>query len=404
MKKFLFTAYSFLIFFTPLLFVRSTNELFEFPKTFLLYFVSGLIFMSVSVAFILKPRKIKFPAPAVLLFVLINIVCTLFSSHAYTSVWGYYGRFNDSLISTLVFFGLYVIAINIFSKEDFKNFLKFAILASILVSIFGVIQKADRVYSTFGQPNWLAQYLAIILPFIIYLVITSKNFGIWVFVYALEFTCLWFTYSLAGFLGFIASVFVLILVLFSLNLLNWKTLGRLVILGAVSLVVVIFNFAFLKNRIHDVIFDASKLLGSIQRVYALEDSNIVSDPGYIRFGLWRGTFDLIMSSKKNFLVGCGPETFPYAFQPFRPAILNYSSEWDFVLNKPHNYFLEVFSELGFVGLVSYLLLLVYGIKKSPKIILPSVVAFLVTNFFGWPVVATSLMFWIWLAYVEKQSS
>ena len=70
---------------------------------------------------ILTARSIKFPPTIVLVYVLGNVLSAVFSKYLYTAVWGYYTRFNGGLVSTAVFFGLFVVAINEFTKKDFET-------------------------------------------------------------------------------------------------------------------------------------------------------------------------------------------------------------------------------------------------------------------------------------------
>jgi len=155
----------------------------------------------------------------------------------------------------------------------------------------------------------------------------------------------------------------------------------------------LLNGGLYKDKFHDFYIDVKKQFVVVKKVYASVDLNKLSDPGFIRLELWKSTFDLITSSPKIFLVGTGPETFPYVFQAFRNGKLNYSSEWDFVFNKPHNYYLEIWSESGIFTLMTFIALIYLSIKKLPDYISSSIVVFGITNIFGWPVVPTSLLFW-----------
>ena len=99
-------------------------------------------------------------------------------------------------------------------------------------------------------------------------------------------------------------------------------------------------------------------------------------------------------------MGTGPETYPYSFQPFRPIELNYSSEWSYLFNKPHNYYLEIWAESGLLGLVAYGVLFFKIFKYQTIDKRLGLIGFAITNIFGWPVVATALVFWFWLIEVE----
>jgi hypothetical protein len=319
---------------------------------------------------------------------------------------GYYTRFNDSFLSYVLFFGLYFVAINKLSKEDFEKVLKISLFSIVPISIFGLSQYFGgevRVFSTFGQPNWLAQYLSMTLPVIIYILLNddSKSFKIWFGVYVFGFYCLWVTYSMSGILGFLVASVIL-----SSNLIRKKTHAegfktRIIMVVAISLFISISNLGLYKQKINDVFVDLRKQSFLSRKVYAQIEENKLSDPGFIRLKLWKSTLDLVFSNPRIFFIGSGPETFPYVFQQFRSESLNYSSEWDFVFNKPHNYFLEIWSESGIFSLIIFSMIIVNLLKKSPAFLRPLVGAFSITLFFGWSVVATSLLFWFSLSYSDS---
>jgi O-antigen ligase len=155
------------------------------------------------------------------------------------------------------------------------------------------------------------------------------------------------------------------------------------------------NFGFIKDRVSDAV-----------NISTDPESYNISDSGLIRVGLWRGSLSLATSSPKNFLVGTGPETFPYEFPFYRPDFLNYSSEWAFILNKPHNYYLEILTESGIFALVSYLVIVIKTIfvrrGGMNRFLTAGLVGLFATSVFGWPTVYTSLLFWMWLALLSKK--
>jgi len=313
-------------------------------------------------------------------------------------LFGYYSRFNDSLFSYFIYFSLYFICINKISKEEYEKLLKLILLTIIPVSLYGIAQSfsgVTRVYSTLGQPNWLAQYLGMLLPVAAYYFFTQKGreFKLWALVYVFGFYCLWVTFSVSGLLGFLSGMLYLFIKNFK-KIFETKT-SKVKVLFIVSVTILVFllNGGLYKDKFHDFYIDVKKQFVVVKKVYASVDLNKLSDPGFIRLELWKSTFDLITSSPKIFLVGTGPETFPYVFQAFRNGKLNYSSEWDFVFNKPHNYYLEIWSESGIFTLMTFIALIYLSIKKLPDYISSSIVVFGITNIFGWPVVPTSLLFW-----------
>ncbi len=397
-----------LVFFTPLVFVTNTNELYEFPKMYFVYFMGITTFFIFCVLLLFSKIKFKSPSIPILFYLSTTIISTIFSSHLYTSVWGYYTRFNGGLISIMVFVSIYLVVSSVLKKDDVSNILSLLIINSIPVSIFGISQHyagVTRIYTTIGQPNWAAAYIAMIIPLTIFRYFRANDRGVFLFgvIYLLEFACLWFTYSISGFLGFSASM----IVLFVLNrkeFLNKRVFVKAVPIVVLSVLIAVLNLGVFRQRIEDILIDVRKV--AFTSVYALENvsavSNNLSDPGFIRTGLWEGTLKLATSSPKVLLVGTGPETFPYAFQPFRPKVLNYSSEWDFVFNKPHNYYLEILATMGILGLVSYVILMLKALRTKLPFLVPSLVSLFVSNIFGWSTVATALVFWIYLAVIDME--
>jgi len=414
--KLIYCSFVVLIFFSPLIFTTSTFELFEFPKTFFLYFLGATIILLYSIKKVQewKVPKINIKNPInilVLGFLIINIISTLLSSHPYTSVWGYYTRFNGGLVSTIIYVFLYFISIEILTKKDFEKLLSVSLLALMPVCVYAILQhfsqitniyKTDpsiRVFSTFGQPNWLAAYIGMLLPIIILKIDRTKLY-LWILIYTIVFSALWFTYSVSGILGFIAgTVYLLFLRKNELK----KDFKIYLILVFISTAIAILNPGIFEGKILDTITDIKKIITLNKTVLADSSAPVykISDTGSIRSGLWNGTLNLVFSNYKVFLIGTGPQTFTYEFQKFRPQAMNYSSEWDFVFNKPHNYYLELWSDTGIFSLLLYLFLLVFIIRSKNYIYAPGLLALYVSNIFGWPTVATSVLFFIFIAGLQK---
>ncbi|HLC93639.1 MAG TPA: hypothetical protein VJG85_01340, partial [Patescibacteria group bacterium] len=123
-----------LLFLTPIIFSSNTRELFEFPKMFFVYFLGTSLIYLFLLRIVLSRSKYKFRFPLLkyaAVFVVIYIIASFLSDHFYTSLWGYYTRFNGGLVSVLVFFGLYVVAVNVLKRED-VSFLVNVVLVSVI--------------------------------------------------------------------------------------------------------------------------------------------------------------------------------------------------------------------------------------------------------------------------------
>ena len=407
-----FLVYSLLIFALPFVFSRETNELYEFPKITFLYTVCTILSALFLSGLIIKPRKTSSLPLALVLFLISAGISTLFTSHISTSLFGYYSRFADSFVFYISLAIFYYIGVNVLSKDDVKTLFKVAQIGSVFLFMFALGQYfeplsflwggrlQDRVFSTLGQPNWYAQYLLILLGITLYEYV-FRNGKVYFIFYLVQFLSLWLTFSISGLSAFLVLVvFYLFRILLRKEMVEEKS-GLLLRFAAVVSVTILIPLLFpgmFRERLNDVLIDAKKVVSRYTVVLAQTGSqnNLISDPGYIRSGLWKGTLEMITSSPKVFMSGNGPETFPYYFQKFRPPELNYSSEWNYVFNKPHNYYLETWAEQGLIGVLSYLYLLFFMFKRADKRYSGSILAFAVTNIFGWPTVAPAVLFWLLL--------
>src|SRR5579862_4924722 len=96
-------AFYTLFLFVPLVFAGNTSELFEFNKMWLTFGLTIIITTSwigkmiIERKFTIKRTPLDIPLT---LFLLSQIISTIFSLDTHVSIWGYYSRFNGGLLST----------------------------------------------------------------------------------------------------------------------------------------------------------------------------------------------------------------------------------------------------------------------------------------------------------------
>ncbi len=205
-------SYSFyaLIFLTPLVLHPKTFELFEFNKLWVTFGISVVILFLWVTKMILSQKIIFKRTPfdiPILLFLASQTISTIFSIEPHTSFWGYYGRFNGGLTSITAYVFLYYALVSNFhhDKDHIFNGISFKILLLSVVtggivalwgftSHFGYdltcltfrgtfdvscwtdsFQPTVRLFSTMGQPNWLAAYFSILIPILLALSIFYAN-------------------------------------------------------------------------------------------------------------------------------------------------------------------------------------------------------------------------------------
>lgn len=475
---------------TPLAMHPRTHELFEFNKMWLVFIFSLIIvFLWGTKMIVLKRfqvRRTPFDIP-ILLFLLSQIISTIFSMDPHTSWWGYYTRFNGGLLSFLSYIFLYyAFATNVLTsdkEETIKKVTRYIVatlISGLIVALWGLpshfgydptclifqgelsvacwteaFQPKIRMFSTLGQPNWLAAFLVILIPFAIAFAIThlskAKKFAIneasllgvfYVALAALFYTEIGWTLSQSGFIGFwignaLFTLLYLALLLRKNDLSVPKTMkqrGFQVAIGINVLFIVItfftvnpiprlqgFSFSGVMQQFNNQNAQPTQATSPTAETSAqpaLEAS--ITGSGEIRSIVWRGAIDIF---KANPLFGTGVETYAFAYYKHRPIEHNLTSEWDYLYNKAHNEFLNYLATTGIFGLGTYLLLifafLFYAIRYLFKqfrkgvmgnILLPSFVGSFVglhvVNFFGFSVVNVNLlMFFIplWFYALVKNS-
>ena len=457
MGKLIFFLFGILFFFTPLIFWPYTSEVFELNKIVFVYIFTILIVATwlartvLAKKFIFRRTILDIP---LLIFIASQILSTIFSIDPRTSLFGYYSRFNGGLTSTLAYSLLYWAYV---SNIDYKMVVKhiYILFASSAVAagaavlehfgIFltcGVIESVTtncwvqdvqlRVFSTFGQPNWLATWIVALAPLGWALISEFKSWragGVkLLLLYSfslLLFVTLLFTGSRSGLLGFGASY----LIFWSLA--YWKNKKEIfkpfVIMSSLLLIIsLVFGTQFTPSLSSLINHSTNKPINQPTGP-ALETGG--TESGIIRKIVWKGAISIW---KHYPIFGSGLETFAYSYYGSRPAEHNLVSEWDFIYNKAHNEFLNMAANSGTIGLLSYLTLIGFSLiqisnylinlisKKYPSFKLENsknylgqleqleignlrialtagYVSILVTNFFGFSVVPTQLLFFLFPA-------
>lgn len=435
------TQYSFylLFFLVPLVLTPFNYELFEYNKMMATYALTIVIVGAWTIKTIVSKQLRIARTPLdipIILFLLSQIVSTFFSIDRHVSLFGYYSRFNGGLLSTISYILLYYAFVSNFPKEKIKKLLIVMLTSGILICLYGILEHfgidkdiwvqdvQNRVFSTLGQPNWLAAYLAVLIPITIGL--TSNKFSILNFQFSLNsqflnfktenlnfisnfkfkienyigllgywvigiifYVTLIFTKSRSGFLGLWISL--IVFWLFSLYLASCvKTLAenpkkatplffatarnrgvylRFITFFIFSLVIITFflgaPFSQINRFTFSELFRNQQTTNNKQQALQPSGSSIIdvgiTESGTIRRIVWKGAIEIF---KHYPLFGTGVETFAFAYYKFRPVEHNMTSEWDFLYNKAHNEYLNYAATTGIFGLGSYLLFILFFILWS----------------------------------------
>lgn len=460
------SLYYILFLVTPLLVFSGTSELFEFNKIIFIYLVTLFIAFTWSINNVLKGKSfirkqlLFYPF---LFFLLSQIAATVFSIDIHTSIFGYYGRFNGGLLSIISYLALFYIFIDYFDHKFLLKLLKFSLLSSVIVILWGLPGKfgydlsclvftlpdnlresgsfaegfrnsfnnncwtnqfrpSERLFSTLGQPNWLGAYLSVNFFIGLFFLYRNRAANIVLILYLwLNFAVILFTRSDSA-MGATFIGFLLFYLLFYIN--NKKIFlsehlkkTAIVIVGLFVLILVIktgipkldkfITFATYKNLVTTKKPEESKPVKKDTNKFAGK----VTDSMDIRLITWEGAINV---GKSYPVLGTGVETFAYSYYFKRPAKHNLTSEWDFLYNKAHNEFLNYFATTGTIGLLAYVVMigavlflfikiLKNKVKEENRLLTMSLfcayVSILITNFFGFSISVINLFFYLIPAFL-----
>jgi O-antigen ligase len=369
----------------PLILTPYNYELFEFNKMLAVYFLTIIIAAAWISKMILQKRIIFCRTPfdlPLLLFLASQIISTVLSIDPHTSVWGYYSRFNGGLMSTICYLTLYYAFVS--NAVSVKNSLKVILSTAAIVSLyaiaehFGIDKKIwvqdvqNRVFSTLGQPNWLAAYLVALVP------LSGKLMPLFLL-------AIWFTKSLSG-LGATAIILALLFIFFIIK-------QRFLKIILITVLLIGSSYYLLSSPLTANNQKTLQLINEENQTRAGGSSSLL-----IRRVVWQGAIDIFRHYP---LFGSGVETFAYSYYNFRPASHNLLSEWDFLYNKAHNEFLNLLATTGAFGLASYLFFIsavLFFFLKNPSGLMLGFISILITNFFGFSVVPVALFFFMFPAF------
>ncbi len=377
--------------------------------TLLLFFTVVWRLVKYKISLVSNIWKSLIPFGLLFIFLILSL---FFSVDILTSWFGSYTR-QEGLVSWL-FYGLWTILLIIHLTSDEKIsrlikiefFLKVISISGLLVSVYAICQLfgvdfvswsepaslTGRAVSSFGQPNYLACWLVIVLPLAAYLISVSKNKIIrasWSAIFIIELLALVTTGSRAVLFTFIlVSVVWLLWFSYQKNLLTRKKLLAVIFSGAIILALFL-TFLAVSNR--------SRFT---------ELTNLKQGSAAVRLDLWQNGFKAFI---KKPLLGYGLENQTEAY------VTDYQVD-DALYAKPntysdraHNLILDILLTSGIVGLAVFIYFIYWvftNLIKALKdekyrslaaFLIWTLAVYLVALLFNFSVTVTNIYFWFIVA-------
>ena len=400
--------------FTPLL---VWNKLF-FPyvatKAFVFYFLIEVLLVIFLFSLYKSPKRFVIKKDwilySLLIFTGISILAGIFGVDFYISFWSMFERM-DGIFNFIHFIAFFILLRAIFNNEtQWIKFLRIAIFASFTVTSYGIYQHLfvlgaeERIYSTIGNPIYLASYLIphIFLGFYLLYFYLKNNFVSWtvyeikkyfysfwlwfyVVITGLNIWALFLTQTRGAILGFLAGLIIsgILLIIFSQNK---KKLIFLFILPI--LIITFYVIGLLWNSVPIERFKTSFI-----------------NPDQTRILQWQTAYKSFLERP---ILGFGSGNYLIAQnKSYNPEILRFTgAKYD----RAHNKILEIAVDSGIAGLISYLFIfgititLLFKRKKDEPFLLSILiglfVAFFVQNIFIFDTHGSYLSLIISLAFIS----
>ncbi len=266
----------------------------------------------------------------------------------------------EEFLRFLSFFLLYVLIIEeVRGERRTTLMIDSVLLVTILTSLYGILQRLGyplfdwipqhytRVMSSYGNPNFFGTHLVAVIPLLLVLSIGSHGkrrlFSALALLLALA--CLLFAETRSAWIGF---AFSLVFLTFMIRKSRTVRFGFKTMLPLLAVLLVIILLLFLSQ---DVI---------VERISQLWDPQ---GSVFMRIHTWEAAFSMIKASP---VFGSGLGTFQIVFPGFRYFGFESDVPIGNVLHA-HNEYLEIWAEMGILGLALFLWLMIgffrYAIKN-----------------------------------------
>ncbi|MDI6736688.1 MAG: tetratricopeptide repeat protein [bacterium] len=378
-----------------------------------------------KLTFAKKTQFIRTPLDLpILIFLIINIAATMTGVHPYISLVGEYKRY-DGLISTFNYILIYYIAVNFLRERPyFKRTIVVITITGVLSALVGILQSygidltkwESGVISTFGNPNFIGGYLAMVFfaPLTLFFLIPKNTanskerrkkiilMGICLISLLLIYKCFSLLTHRGGALGLGAGI---ILFGFLLRRQFLKVKLRLavvfVVIGMATVIFLLMGKSGLVQKFATTV-KVEKEKG--KAIPTLEFTSTAETRVYI----WQTGLEII---KRHPLLGVGPDALRFvSTQHEKLEFIRLEGGRNCLIDKAHNEIIDIATTRGLLGLGAYIWIIILlfkfahqsfpSIKEENKIlligVLSAIISYLVQNQVGFGIIATSSLFWLLL--------
>ena len=409
------------------------------------------------------PSAVRMILPAII-FIIVLGLATIFSQSPYQSFFGYYQRKMGYLMWLHLFIFFLVLFSGLKSKEQIQRIFYVICGSAAIVAIYGFMQIfgweifpwseqayfSYRIFSTLGQPNFLASWLLLAIPVVIWVLFilseqssdtrtnadgtqtNAENFSVsqrrvsvsqryarsasWRRAHMLRpmIFCLFLliifnlvlTQSRGGWFGFLVAFFFFMIIFCCLK----KQKRAVIMFSVFCFLLIVTGFYF---NLHPLTIKESDP-ALVVRVKTLTQ---LSASGKLRLMWWKNSLDLI---KQKPILGYGPETQVFNFVRYYEPEFGALEAINTYPDRAHNDILDTLLISGILGLGAYLFLIgsafYFGLRKITQLtkqlinqvtilaLLAGLAGYLVSLQFSFHIIPTAIYFWGYLAIILKMTN
>jgi O-antigen ligase len=375
----------------PLYFDTTMFRPFDTPKFFALMVLTICLFICVMI----DPSHLKFKSPIsypIIALWVVTCFSTFFSVHPMTSLIGGSKRF-DGLVSFSAYVFIFFVVINYATRRMVDILIEAIIWTCFIVCEYGACQQAGleffewikwdtRVFSTLGHPGFLAAFIVMVLPLVIYRALTKHR--LYALLIPFYLAVMIFTRTRASFVGLIVSMAVLGWFMRKRILTNWRK-------SAICAVVIVVLFS---------IFAKPLIVRFASEIDIREHQHGTAGPRIIfaQIGI-----DIV---KDYPLCGIGPDTLGFVYlkylEKLYPAGIGGCARFN--QSRIHNDFIDMAVSRGLIGLAVYIWLIVSFVRMvrsrcdniAVLCVSMGLLSYIVQNQFSFGHISFIIVFWVYM--------
>lgn len=337
------------------------------------------LLLIVSLVISMIKNKVKFKVDLNFIFTIIFIISLIISLIFSIT----YKSYTFTNLFKFIYIVLIILLLRYFDLKDSMKYInKTIIYLTIFISLYGICQylfnfqltengiekyigSIGRIKSTFFIATILDKYYAFILVYLLYLLFNKKENSILLIItYILSIIALGLTYSRSGLLIFLISL--LIIIIYNIIKKNYKCLLIIPITaiilcfipGEKYIFISIYNVTY--NKICRYLnIEVEENETKYDQVETGNDYSVISREAFM---------DVAKKVIKNRpITGIGIGNYSYIYDNQNVNDYLKGDVIDYPYLYPHNMYLQLGAEIGIIGLISFMVLIIYNLVSKKNI-------------------------------------